>query len=168
MFLNWDGTFFTALALLGASVIDDLRSRKVHNWLVAAIFAAAVLSSLYLNSPAAIPQMAVSFLAAAIFTIPLYFFKTLGGGDVKLLIAISPLFAWLDFGGLLIYSLFWGAILGLVSVLVRGEIKSFAQNLSGMALKNPIDPAKLHKIPFTVAILFGFLSQHSFPIVRWL
>lgn len=156
---EWTGTLLVTLALLAASVIDDLRSRKVHNSLQTSIFVVALWTNFAFNGVAGLPQIGVSILAAFAFGLPLYMLKALGGGDFKLLVAISPLLSWPSVGWTLFYSLFWGALLGLVMVIVKREGASFFRNMTSLALTQPVKKENLHKLPFTVAILFGFLTQ---------
>ncbi|MBX2996257.1 MAG: prepilin peptidase [Bdellovibrionaceae bacterium] len=153
--------FILTLLLIGASVIDDLRSRKVHNSLVTSIFVVSLWSAFALFGTAAAPQIAVSIVGAFAFCLPLYLLRVVGGGDVKLIIAISPLWAWSDIAWTLAYSLVWGAILGVLMVFLRKEGRAFLQNLFSLALTNPVEKKQLHKIPYTIAIFFGFLTHWS-------
>lgn len=153
--------FIITLLALAAGVIDDLRSRKVHNSLILKIFCVATLASLVLGGPSTIFQIVSAIIGAFVFCLPLYLTRTLGGGDVKLLIAISPLWGWADIGALLVYSLIWGAILGVFSIVLKGQLKPFLGNLLQMAIRNPVQKHQLHKIPYTVAMFFGFLTFYS-------
>jgi prepilin peptidase CpaA len=161
MFEGWNWIFLLTLALLGASVIDDLRSRKVQNSLVISIFVVAGWSALLFGGTASAAQILSSMLAAVAFCLPLYLMKAVGGGDFKLLIALSPLMNWSEVGWTVAYSLVWGALLGFVMVLLRKEVGGFLQNMKSLALKNPVKKDNLHKLPYTVAILLGFLTQAS-------
>jgi len=156
---NW--MFFLTLALIGASVIDDFRSRKVHNSLVIGILVVSIVASLAQSGPSVYLQILASMAAAFVFCLPLYLLRALGGGDLKLLVALSPLMVWSEVGGTLLFSLLWGSILGVVMVLLNGELKTFATNLVGLVTRAKIDQQKMHKMPYTVAILFGFLTQVS-------
>lgn len=158
---GWNWIFFVTLALIGASVVDDLRSRKVHNRLVLSTFVVAILAQLLAVGLAALPTILISFVGAFAFCLPLYLLRAVGGGDVKLIMALSPLMTWADVGWMVVFSLFWGSIFGLIMIFLRGEAASLARNLTSLALRNPVERSSLHKLPYTIAILFGFLTQHS-------
>ena len=158
---NWGLSFFLTLVLIGASVVDDLRSRKVHNSLVIAIFVIALVAAAFQSGWSAPFEVPPSILAAFVFCLPLYLIKAIGGGDVKLLIALSPLMSWPEVGWTLVFSLVWGAVLGIMMMITKKEFRSFAQNLKSMALRNPVNRQHLHKIPYTIAIFFGYLTQAS-------
>ena len=158
---SWSWSFFLTAALIVASVIDDLRSRKVHNYLVIAIFVVSLAAAAFKDGWAGAFEIPPSILAAFIFCLPLYLIKAIGGGDVKLLIALSPLMSWPEVGWTLVFSLVWGALLGIVMMITKNQFRSFVQNLKSMALRNPVSAQQLHKIPYTIAIFFGFLTQAS-------
>ena len=153
--------FIITLLLIGASVIDDLRSRKVHNSLVTSIFVVSVWSALAIFGAGSAVQIMTSIVGAFAFCLPLYLMRAVGGGDLKLVVAISPLWAWSDIAYTLAFSLVWGALLGIIMVLLRKESRAFFRNIFSMALKNPVEQKQLHKIPYTIAILFGFLTHWS-------
>lgn len=161
MFGGNEGLFFLTLALIGASVIDDIRSRKVHNSLVISIFIVAAWAAIQQAGASAALAVGTSLIAAFAFCLPLYLMKAVGGGDFKLMMALSPLLGWADLGWTLVFSLVWAVILGLIMIVLRKEVSSFANNLGSIALRNPVGQKELHKIPYTVAILFGFLTQFS-------
>lgn len=155
------GPFTLTLLFIGASVFDDFRTRKVHNSLVISTFVLSFLAAIYFYSAASILQILTAIIGTFLFCLPLYLFKALGGGDIKFLVAISPLWTWSDMFGVLFYSLTWGAILGVVHVIIQGKFLSFVENFKSMALRQPVQETSLHKIPYTIAIFFGFLTQWS-------
>jgi len=159
MFEGIPWAFILTLLLLGASVGDDLRSRKVHNSLITSIFVVSLWSALAMYGISSVAQIATSMVGAIAFCLPLYLLRAFGGGDFKLMIAISPLLAWTDVGWTLAFSLVWGAILGLLMVVLKNELRAFLHNLFSLAIKSPVGEKSLHKVPFTVAIFFGFLTH---------
>ena len=58
----------------------------------------------------------------------------------------------------LIYSLFWAAVLGVIRVLIQGQIKTLFQNMVTITTTKSDENIKLHTLPFSVALLFGWLS----------
>ena len=161
MAAEFDWIFFVTLALISASVIDDLRSRKVHNSLVVWIFVLSLAAALLKSGPSVLMQVLISMLAAFVFCLPLYKLRALGGGDLKLMVALGPVMAWGTVGWTLAYSLVWGSILGLVMVIINRQTADFMRNLTSLAMRNPVPRQQLHKMPYTIAILLGFLTQAS-------
>ena len=83
------------LALLAVASIIDLRERRIPNWLTAGV---AVLYPIYvLISPTPVGWLGALGAAAAVFMLGLVLFarQLIGGGDVKLIAALT-LWAGLD------------------------------------------------------------------------
>jgi hypothetical protein len=62
---------------------------------------------------------------------------------------------------MILASLVWGALLGIIRVIVAGKGKLFLQNLLAIIKKNRPADDKLSHVPFTIAIFFGFLTSLS-------
>lgn len=149
---------YLAAGLLLAGVVDDLSTRKVHNVLVLACLGIALVVTV-LTPQNPLSQAFLTLGYVALLGLPLYFFGVIGGGDYKLMIAISPLVSFDHVFHFYVASLFWGALLGLFATALRGELKAFFSNLySVIVYRQGIEKVRLQKIPFTVAIFFGFLS----------
>jgi prepilin peptidase CpaA len=144
------------LLLLIASGFD-VKSGRFPNWL---FVSSAFLSLLFLGSTktSVIPVLS-SLLGSVAFFIaltPLFFFGVLGAGDLKLLAVFCLLTSPLISLSVLAYSLFWGLLIGLLKLMFAGQLITFAQSL---ILRNP--QTSQQKIPFTVALLLGWLSYLS-------
>jgi prepilin peptidase CpaA len=104
-----------AIALLFAAY-TDLRSRKIANWLTAAIALGAPL--FWLSSGLALwPAIAIQIgMAIAAFAVlaGLFAFRMMGGGDVKLLTALALWIAPSDYLALLLIMALVGGVLTLV------------------------------------------------------
>lgn len=150
----------TIILLVG--VVDDLRSRKFHNWLflvcsLVAFVAMAIVggwTSLYLST--------LGFGAGFIVLLPLVLLKMVGAGDMKLLAAFGIAAGWNAVISVAIMSLFWGAIFGVVRVIIGGQLRVLLGNM--VAIVTPRGSTarsslELHKIPFTIALLMGWLSH---------
>ncbi len=132
----------------------DVKSGRFPNWL---FVSSAFLSVLFLGATktALLPVLS-SLLGSVAFFIaltPLFFFGALGAGDLKLLAVFCLLTSPLISTTVLAYSLFWGLLIGLLKLMFAGQLTTFAQSL---ILRNP--QASQQKIPYTVAILLGWLS----------
>lgn len=84
---------------------------------------------------------------------PLVYFKVFGAGDIKLLTALSLFITVPTTATVLVYSLFWGLLIGLFKILLSGDTKTFFQSF---ALRT--QQVKSQKIPYAVAILMGWFS----------
>lgn len=100
----------------------------------------------------------------------------LGGGDVKLLAAGSALLNYPDFLQFILYTVFAGGILALVTAGVHGRLKQTLANVFGllrpMLYRGSIAPAvRSHlSLPYAVAISAGslifMLSKSVLPSLR--
>lgn len=144
------------LLLLIASGFD-VKSGRFPNWL---FVSSTFLSVLFLGATklALIPVFGALLGSIAFFIAltPLFFFGALGAGDIKLLAVFCLLTSPLISLSVLAYSLFWGLLMGLLKLMFAGQLMTFAQSL---ILRTP--QASQQKIPFTVAILLGWLSYLS-------
>lgn len=150
-----------ALLLLAVGVADDLRSRKVHNQII--IFG-LIVSLIYLFAfegfSGALAGL-ISAMTALVAILPMYLIRALGGGDVKLFVVTAFLMPWQGVLISLFASLVWGSLLGILQILLKGEFKILVTNLTSLFLRVRPQEQNLHKIPYTVALLFGFLTQLS-------
>jgi len=158
-FLN-PKTILAAL-LIAASVATDLRTRKVPNRLILIGFTLAVIAVGVFDGRSGIWPAVASLGTAILFTFPLYSVKAIAAGDVKLLVTLSLLMSWNTSVTMIFASMVWGAALGFARVLMDGKAKQFGENL--LAILKRAKPAQqnLSHIPYTVAILFGFLTSLS-------
>ena len=89
--------FLAPLFLLLTASIDDLRSRKIHNYLLMGV-APFVLLAVFLAKGFVGLKLGF-FLALAVFImgIPIYLLRFIGGGDLKAFSFISFLFSLAGF-----------------------------------------------------------------------
>lgn len=147
-----------ASLILGAGVVDDLRSRKVHNWLAVLCFAIGLAANVYLQGwyglQVGLLSSAVAFAASA----PLFLAKMVGGGDVKLFVAFAASVSWTAALMTGFYALIWGAIFGLLQAIFQGQGTALFGNMMTLAVQRKSEGMSLHKIPFTVALFVGWLT----------
>jgi Flp pilus assembly protein protease CpaA len=145
---------------LAASVWGDLRSRKISNRLVIATFVVAVAYLSIRGGLGSLGTGLISTVLAFAITLPLYLTKVLGGGDLKIFTAAATLMSWQVVVATAIAALFWGSLLGVLRALLSGQGKSLYHNLFAIVVTRT-KPAEqnLHKIPYSVALLFGYLSS---------
>ncbi len=149
--------------LLLAAVVSDLYRKKYFNWLFVSSFFIAFCSALLLKENPPWLPLVFSFGTALVLGVPLMLIKALGGGDVKILLAISPLFTWNALIETFVLSLIWGLILGLLIIILNKNFKQFFQNLISLFFKrtHKTSQLSLHQIPFSVALFFGWISHLS-------
>lgn len=141
----------TSLLILSAAL--DLRYAKFPNWLFVSGVAIGALW-LMMNHPWS--AALISIFYSVLFFIglaPLVYFKVFGAGDIKLLTALSLFVTVPSAATVLVYALFWGLLIGIIKIVLSGDIKVFTQSF---VLRNT--QVKSQKIPFAVAILIGWCS----------
>ncbi len=139
---------------------EDLRSRKVSNVSVLITLVLGLFCVLFVQGLSGLMIAALSFVTAFVAVLPLYLVKAIGGGDVKLFLAVSVLLNWQQVLISLIGSLIWGSILGVVQVILKGEGKAFAHNMIAIfTSKARLPEQKTHKVPYTIALLLGVLTS---------
>lgn len=154
--------FGIATMTLVAGMVDDLRSRKVHNALILVLLPIVAFSSLYFRGIDGTLIGVGSMLLALILTIPLFAVRVIGGGDVKLFgvfaLALDPQAMFWT----LIYSFFWGGLFGLTRAVLSRQLLALVRNTTKAASRQKIQAQEIHKIPYTFALLLGWLTQLTF------
>lgn len=158
----WGAPVFAA-SLLSAAIVDDLRFAKVRNIFILTFAAVGLALQFYQFQFDGFVTAAFGFSAGFGLSLPLYLARALGGGDVKLLAVLGLGTSWQVVTSTAVYSLFWGALLGLFLALLRGELQHLL--LSTLRLLKPASASlvaeKKHKLPYTVALMFGWLTYFS-------
>ncbi len=150
------------LGILLAASIDDLKFRRVHNNLLAILAVITLAVVFYTQGISGLKFSLLGFALGLALYFPLAWFKLLGGGDLKLL-AVTGLAAgparvlWIG-----VAAFIWGAILGVIQVLIKGEFKKLMHNTLAMAQRQKVERADLHKIPFAVAMFLAAISSFVF------
>ncbi len=157
MLLNFEPLILLpTLLLIGASAFD-IKTGRFPNWL---FLASGITSMVVLLSSSQSPLfVATAFLSAAFLFLvltPLVFMGALGAGDLKLLFVFCLLTQPTTTLWVLAYSLFWGALMGVMKLALAGELLVFAQSV---ILNTP--QVRNQKIPYTVALLLGWMTLLS-------
>jgi Flp pilus assembly protein protease CpaA len=148
-----------ATLILVAGLIDDLRSRKVHNALVLAALGVATVSSLYFRGLEGSWGGLSAFALALVITVPLFSLGILGGGDVKLFAAFALCVDPTSMFWTLIYSVIWGALFGLTRAALQKQLLAIVRNTYRLGARQRVQAQELHKIPYTFALLLGWFTQ---------
>lgn len=147
---------------LVAGLIDDMRSRKVHNELILALLALVAGSCLYFTGLDGLMTGTGATLLALVLTVPLFAFRIIGGGDVKLFavfaLAVNPFVMFWT----LIYSFFWGALFGITRAAISNQLLAVVKNTTKVGRRQKVEAQHIHKIPYTFALLLGWLTQLTY------
>ncbi len=156
LIVNW----VFPLSLLTLGVFQDLKMRKVRNEFIVIGFFMALILLLINEGVSGLPIGLLSLVAALGIGFPLYLLKIVGAGDVKLLMVLS---LNLDWNAVLVVgtsALIWGALLGVFQMLLKKQIGYLVSNLvTVLRTRTGLESKELHHIPFTVALLFGWLTH---------
>ena len=153
--------FVLTTLILAVGVGDDLRTRKIHNKLILILLPVALVGTLLLKGLSGALIGGISALLAFVMGVPLNIAKIIGGGDLKLLIVFALTVTWIEAGLSLLYALPWALLLGVFKIILDKKFRDFMTNLILMAkFQKPALPT-LHTIPFSLALLFGWLTYVS-------
>lgn len=145
--------------ILLAGVIDDLRSRKFHNWLFLTCLLVALVVVLATQGLLGLPMALLGFVAGLGVFLPLVLLKIIGAGDMKLMAAFGLAAGWDAVLSVAILSVIWGAVFGLLATIFRGHFKTLVHNMFSIVVARERRELDLQKIPFTIAILMGWLTH---------
>ena len=107
--------FAPLVAMLMVAAGEDLRSRRIPNWLTAIIALTGLIQSFSAHGTVTPVESIIGLLAGGALNLAFYLIHARGGGDVKLLAGAG---AWL--GAALVLKVFLAsAVVGMVLVLVQ-------------------------------------------------
>jgi len=154
-----DISFYLVFIQLAVAVYLDLTTAKFPNKLFI-IFSALNLSAIVLfGGSGALTVGLLTLGVAVLLLLPIYMIKMLGGGDIKLILAISPMLLLDEFIGFLAMTVVWAGVFGFLRSAVGGSLRSLLINTLFLTKKVTVAS---ERIPFTVGILLGWCSYKSF------
>ena len=162
------------LSVLGVAVLTDVKTGKIKNWLtLPAIALGPVVCTLAAGGHGAVLSMQAIGLMALVGMV-VFSFRILGGGDLKLLVAVGALGAVPD--GLvfvrntLMFTALAGGVLALVVLMWQRRAAAAASQLARAAwLKmtlrvNCLAGIGRTKIPYSLAIATGTIVAIVWPL----
>lgn len=155
---TWGPVLIPTIVLL-AGVIDDLRSRKVHNYLVLTLAALAFTTTFIFGGLPGVKEGLLAFLTALAIGIPLTLARVVGAGDMKLLAAFALATNWSAVVTVSVASVFWGALLGVVRALLGRDLGTLMATTWLVMKRQKPEAQTLHHIPYSVALFFGWLTH---------
>lgn len=153
-----DGLLFFVLA---ASVIDDLRRKRISNWLTLPVFLAALAVAFFAEGwggwTHGLAGAGVGALSAGGVFIALWLATGgVGGGDAKLMTAVGALVGFPASVGTLVFVSIAGGVQGVLALVVsRGPFKRLLVRLK---VPGAADPNFGKKVRYALAIAVGTLA----------
>ncbi len=151
--------FAVATFTLAAGMMDDLRSRKVHNALVLPLLIFVFIANFYFRGIDGFLIGAGAMILALVATVPLFAAGIWGGGDVKLFAVFALAVDVPSMGFTLLYSFVWGAIFGLTRAALQRQLLTLVRNTYKIARRQRVQSVELQRIPYSFALLLGWFTQ---------
>ncbi len=125
------GSVLWPLGFVAIAVTDDLINRKFHNFLFIGLsivgFSLVAFSGLENLVPALI-----GFFVGGLILLPLVLLGALGAGDMKFMMCLGVIMGAKTIIEIFIFSIFWGALLGLLTIIISKRSSVFKNNLKEM------------------------------------
>ena len=157
-YMTYFMTYILPAGVLISAVVDDLRSRKIHNKLIIVLAVICFLSALLIQGLQGLILGFVLLLFSLLITVPLVLLKVIGGGDMKLFAVLAlilpPRILVLTF----VFSFLWGALLGVLKTLLDKKTSLLYFNMWFLFKFKPPSSEQLHTFPFSVSLLLGWMS----------
>jgi prepilin peptidase CpaA len=147
-----------ASAVMSAGVVDDLRSRKFHNWLFLTCSAIGLIFVIAMHGIAALPLSFLGFVVGFAALMPFVLLNIVGAGDMKLMAAFGLIAGYTAVVPVVLYGFAWGAFFGVVRVIANGQGRILALNLLSIVTLKERKQLELHRMPFTVGLMMGWLT----------
>lgn len=152
-------TLLVPTLILVAGVINDLWRKKVFNWISLTLIVVAGLYVAVFKGLAAFPVALLGAGLALALTLVFVMAKIMGGGDMKLFIAFGLATDMTAVFYTFIFSFIWGALLGVIKAFLDGQGLDLLKNTLQVAVLKKQTNTELHRIPYTVALLFGWFTH---------
>lgn len=156
-------TLAVALVLLASlfAAISDLRTRRVPNALVGALFVSGLGLSAFSGWQSVLADLAIVAIVIVAGTFA-FSLKLIGGGDIKLLAAAAGTLGYPSGGNFLVLTLLCGGVVAVAFSAMRGRLSATFSNVRAMALPvfagaAPARPQAGLAMPYAVAIFAGAL-----------
>jgi len=149
-----------------AAAAFDVRTRRIPNALTGAAAIAALAVQVPAGAPAvllSLAAMVAAFLAGSLAFSAGWF----GGGDVKLVAVCCALAGFPGAFSLVLYVLVAGAILAVVTALVRGRFLALVRSTASVAAHGA--PVQATPLPYAIAIAGGsiaYVVSSALPVLR--
>lgn len=152
------------LSIAGGGLLMDLLQEKVDNRLICLGIGCGFFLNIFHSGAAGILQFFSGAFFPLLFLLPLFYFRMIGGGDIKLLSVLGGILGCPEVFSLLLFTFLTGAILSLAFLISCGNLKerisyfiSYFYSCRGKGSWKPyrrkgLEPENFH---FTVPIFIG-------------
>ncbi len=145
--------------ILISALVDDLKFRKIHNKLLLCCIPVALIAVVLTQGWSALLSTSLfSGLGALAISLPLYFFRIIGGGDLKLYFTVALTWNLSTVFWSLVLALPWGGLLGLIRTCLQGKAYIVWTNMLNLIKFKKVEKEALQTFPFSVVLLLGWLS----------
>ena len=148
---------FPALILV-AGIVDDLRSRKIHNPLIIILFVCSIIYVPVVYGISALLPAFGKMALALVISAPLVLTKIIGGGDMKLYAILALSISTYDLLFSLLFSFFWAAALGVIKAILDKKLYLLSLNLFCLFKLKKVSTDEMSTFPFSVSLFLGWLS----------
>ncbi|MEZ4458747.1 MAG: A24 family peptidase [bacterium] len=166
--------------LLLYSAWTDWKVRKVYNKVTYPAMVVGLALHLIVQGLPGLGDGAIGFVLAFVIGLVMMPFGWIGGGDVKLLMAVGAALGVQALGEITFYSVWIGAILGLVMAIANGYLiemlKKMGRYIRGWyrliiykqaVLKESLEKDERNKVPYAIAILGGAILTYTDAVYQW-
>lgn len=159
------------IAALGISVVTDVRSGKIRNWLTfPAIILGPIVHLLEGGWKSALSSLEGAGLMILV-SIVLVAIGIFGGGDIKLLVAVGSLGGLELVGNSLLYSAVAGGVLAIIMLVLRRKTAAVTKQLALSAWLKFAHKVSFKdgsstgiKMPYSIAIAAGTVAAMFLPL----
>lgn len=141
------------------AAVSDVRTRRIPNALVFALFLSGLAANAFLGWHAAAMDMVLTFAVLLAGSVA-FSFRLIGGGDVKLLAAAAGTLGLPLAVTFVLFTLLCGGVLAVAYSAARGRLRATIANVQSMALPvfagaRPVRPQDSLAMPYALAIFAG-------------
>ncbi len=161
------------------AVATDIRKGLIYNWLTVPAIFAGLLLAVWQSGWAGLGLSLLGMLIGGGGLFLPFYWRMMGGGDVKLMAAVGALMGPCFVGETLLASILVGGVMGFGLMIVRGKLKPtlvwYAGCLKafwcsafykGLSLILPRSP-EVGTAPFGINIFIGALCAEFFDVLAW-
>ncbi len=157
--------------LVAAAVYTDVRWERIPNWVSAPLALAGLVAATALGGvEGLIKSLEGLGVGLLLFLLSALFGRLLGGGDIKLLMAVGAINGPIFLIWTIVYMAVFGGVLAVVVSLVRRDLKASLSRLGGGLLMRAFAREKMDlkdttpagKLPYAIPIALGSLLATVF------
>ena len=151
--------FLLVLAASAAAAISDVRTRRIPNALVIALFVGGLFINIFAGAVPAALDIAIAAAVLLAGTVA-FSFRLIGGGDVKLLAAAAGTLGFPLAVKFVLFTFIAGGLIAILFAFSRGKLRATFANVRAVALPLAagVAPERLQNgtpMPYALAICAG-------------